>query len=84
MLRGPFDANAVKMQIVPGKIASSDIRADLTSMAGPLKYRYAVRKHFINDAIIGEKSFGPYPDFPVDVECSNGVIHAVGLAFAMY
>ena len=63
MLRGPFDANAVKMQIVPGKFATSEIRGDLTSMAGPLHYRYAVRKHFINDAIIGEKSFGPYPDF---------------------
>ena len=83
-IRGPIDANVVKMQIVPGKIASGDVRGNLDSLAGPLTYRYAVRKHFINDAIIGEKSFGPYPDFPIDVECSNGVIHAVGLCFAMY
>jgi hypothetical protein len=81
---GPMDANAVKMQIVPGqKIASSDVSsADLKSLAGPLKYRYAVRKHFVNDAIIGEKTFGPYSDYPIDVNCSNGVIHSVGLCFA--
>jgi len=83
-LRGPIDANVVKMHIVPGQIASADITGDLQSLAGPLHYRYAVRKHFINDAIIGEKSFGPYPDFPVDVAAGNGVIHAVGLCFALY
>ena len=81
---GAMDAAAVKMQIVAGqKIASSDVSsADLTSLGGPLKYRYAVRKHFINDAIIGEKTFGPFSDYPVDVDCSNGVIHSVGLCFA--
>lgn len=83
-LRGPMDANAVKLHIVPGQIASGDIRADLQSLGGPLHYRYAVRKHFINDAIIGEKTFGPYADFPMDVTCSNGVIHSVGLCFAFY
>lgn len=83
-VRGPIDANVVKMQIVPGMVKSDDVRGDLTSLAGPLTYRYAVRKHFINDAIIGEKSFGPYPDFPIDVACGNGVIHAVGMCFAMY
>jgi hypothetical protein len=84
MMRGPMDAQAVKMQILPSLVASSAVSsADLTSLGGPLKYRYAVRKHFVNDAIIGEKTFGPYDDFPIDVQCSNGVIHAVGLCFAM-
>jgi len=84
-VRGPIDANVVKMQIVPGQALKTDaIRGDMQSLAGPLKYRYAVRKHFVNDAIIGEKSFGPYPDFPVDVSCSNGMIHAVGSCFAIY
>lgn len=47
---GPMTAEHVKMQIVPGKIASSDVSsADLSSLGGPLTYRYAVRKHFIND-----------------------------------
>eukprot|EP00567_Pseudictyota_dubia_P017351 CAMPEP_0197445744 /NCGR_PEP_ID=MMETSP1175-20131217/10892_1 /TAXON_ID=1003142 /ORGANISM="Triceratium dubium, Strain CCMP147" /LENGTH=258 /DNA_ID=CAMNT_0042976755 /DNA_START=59 /DNA_END=835 /DNA_ORIENTATION=- len=83
-LRGEPTAEMMKMQIVPGNIASGDIRGDLESLGGTLNYRYAVRKHFINDGIIGEKSFGPYPDFPIDVPCSNGVIHAVGTVFAMY
>lgn len=84
-LRGPVDANVVKMHIVPGKISSKDVSsADLTSIGGTkLTYRYAVRKHFVNDAIIGEKTFGKYADYPIDVECSNGIIHAVGLCFAM-
>jgi len=83
MMKGPLDAAAVKRQIVPGNIASSAVSsADLTSLGGEkLNYRYAVRKHFINDAIIGEKTFGPFSDYPMDVACSNGVIHAVGLCF---
>jgi len=85
LLRGPVDARVVKMHIVPGNIASAAIpSADLTSLGGEaLNYRYAVRKHFVNDAIIGEKTFGPFSDFPMDVACSNGVIHSVGLCFAM-
>jgi uncharacterized surface protein with fasciclin (FAS1) repeats len=84
-LRGPLTADIVKMHIVPGKIASADIpTANLESLAGPLVYRYAVRKHFVNDAIIGEKTFGPYDDYPMDVECSNGIIHSVGLCFGFY
>jgi hypothetical protein len=83
--RGPIDANVIKMQVVKGKIASADVpSATLESLAGPLNYRYAVRKHFVNDAIIGEKTFGPFADYPMDVACSNGVIHAVGLCFALY
>mmetsp|Transcript_31547 Transcript_31547/g.66046 ORF Transcript_31547/g.66046 Transcript_31547/m.66046 type:complete len:256 (+) Transcript_31547:158-925(+) len=84
-LRGEITADIVKMHIVPGKIASADIpTANLESLAGPLVYRYAVRKHFVNDAIIGEKTFGPYDDYPMDVECSNGIIHSVGLCFGFY
>eukprot|EP01082_Thalassiosira_pseudonana_P009215 g8382.t2 g8382 contig29:390848-391976(+) len=84
-MRGPVDARVVKMHIVPGLISSADVSsADLTSLGGEkLTYRYAVRKNFVNDAIIGEKTFGPYSDYPIDVACSNGVIHGVGLCFAM-
>ncbi|CAB9512631.1 Fasciclin [Seminavis robusta] len=81
-MKGPVDAAALKLHIVPGKIASSDVSsADLTSLGGPLTYRYAVRKHFVNDVIIGEKTFGPFSDYPMDVACSNGVIHGVALMF---
>jgi len=86
LLRGPLTADIIKLHIVNGNIASKDIpSADLTSLAGtPLVYRYAVRKHFVNDAIIGEGTFGPYSDYPIDVACDNGVIHSVGLCFGFY
>lgn len=84
-LRGPITADIVKMHIVPGKFDTTAVRtADLQSLNGPLTYRYAVRKHFVNDAIIGEGTFGPFSDYPVDVECSNGIIHGVGLCFGFY
>ena len=84
VMRGPLTAEVLKMHIVKGKIASKDIpTTPLNSLAGPLKYRYAVRKHFVNDAVIGEKTFGPFSDYPIDVQCDNGVIHAVSLCFAM-
>jgi len=83
-MRGPITADVIKMHIVTGKIASADVpTATLNSLAGPLNYRYAVRKHFVNDAIIGETTFGPFADYPMDVQCSNGVIHGVGLCFAL-
>jgi hypothetical protein len=33
----------------------------------------------VDDSILGEKTFGAFSDFPVDVACDNGVIHAVGI-----
>ena len=86
MLRGPVTADVVKMHIVNGKIPTADVpTADLTALDGTkLVYRYAVRKNFVHDAIIGEKTFGPYSDYPVDVECDNGLIHSVGLCFGFY
>ena len=80
---GPFDANICKMHIVPGKIPTSAIASTpLNSLAGPLKYKRAVRKDFVNDVVIGEKSFGVHRDYPVDEQCSNGVIHAISLSLA--
>jgi len=84
-MRGPVTADVVRMHVVRGKFSTSQVpTADLQSLNGPVTYRYAVRKNFVNDAIIGEKTFGPYADYPVDVECSNGVIHSVGLCFGFY
>eukprot|EP00980_Cylindrotheca_fusiformis_P029880 scaffold24005_cov196-Cylindrotheca_fusiformis.AAC.3 len=81
---GPFDAEVCKLHIVPGKIASSQISSTpLPSLAGKdLVYKRAVRKDFVNDVVIGEKTFGPYNDFPIDIECSNGIIHGVSLSLA--
>ena len=84
-MRGPLTADVLKLHIVRGNIPSSAVpTTPLVSIGGvPLKYRYAVRKHFVNDAVIGEKTFGPYSDYPIDVQCDNGVIHGVSLCFAM-
>lgn len=78
---GPIDANAINYCIVPGNVPSSALAgANLQNLAGTtLTYGRRFRKDFVNDSIIGEKTFGPYSDFPVDVACDNGVIHSVGL-----
>jgi len=81
---GPFDAAACKLHIVPGNVPSSSVgSADLTSIGGTkLVYKRAFRKDFVNDVIIGEKTFGQFSDFPTDVQCSNGVVHTVGISLA--
>jgi len=81
---GPFDANVCMLHVVKGKVPVSQVSsADLTTISGEsLKYKRAVRKDFVNDVVIGEKTFGPYNDFPVDVECSNGLIHGISLSLA--
>ena len=81
---GSFDAAACKLHIVTGNVPSSAVSsAPLPTLAGEdLVYRRAVRKDFVNDVVIGEKTFGPYPDFPIDVACSNGVIHGISLSMA--
>merc|ERR1712028_132246 len=57
--------------------------ADLTTLAGgKLVYKRAFRKDFVNDVIVGEKTFGQFSDFPTDVACSNGVIHTIGISCA--
>mmetsp|Transcript_20138 Transcript_20138/g.19381 ORF Transcript_20138/g.19381 Transcript_20138/m.19381 type:complete len:189 (-) Transcript_20138:66-632(-) len=80
--RGPFDANAINYCIVTGSIASSAIaNTPLTSVTGEtLAYSRKFRKDFVNDSIIGEKTFGLFSDFPTDVVCDNGVIHSIGIA----
>jgi len=81
---GPFDADCCKTHIVKGNVASSAVgSADLSNLGGkPLTYKRAFRKDFVNDVIIGEKTFGRFSDFPTDVAVSNGVIHTVGISMA--
>jgi len=44
-----------------------------------LTYSRKFRKDFVDDAILGEVTFGIYSNFPIDVACDNGVIHSIGL-----
>jgi uncharacterized surface protein with fasciclin (FAS1) repeats len=78
---GAITGNALAYCVVPGSVKASQLgSAPLNTLLGPpLTYGRRFRKDFVNDAIVGEKTFGPYPDFPVDIQCDNGVIHAIGL-----
>ncbi len=81
---GPFDDRVIALHIVPGMISSGSLgSANLATLAGvPLTYKRQFRKDFVNDSIVGEKTFGPFADFPTDVMCDNGIIHAVGLCLS--
>jgi uncharacterized surface protein with fasciclin (FAS1) repeats len=78
---GPVDAALCNYCIVNGLISSSALSsANLATLAGtPVAYKRQFRKDFINDSIIGEKTFGQFADFPTDVQCDNGVIHSIGI-----
>merc|ERR1712127_685229 len=80
MMKGPVDANVINSCIVSGAVPSSGLSsANLGTLAGSaLVYGRRFRKDFVNDAIVGEKTFGPFSDFPTDVQCDNGMIHSVG------
>jgi uncharacterized surface protein with fasciclin (FAS1) repeats len=78
---GPITADVLNYCIVPGAVASSAVSSNpLTTVQGEsLTYSRKFRKDFVDDAILGEKTFGGFSDFPVDVACDNGVIHTVGI-----
>ena len=84
MMSGPFDAEVCKLHIVQGKVPSSQVSSSpLPTLAGKdLVYKRAVRKDFVNDVVVGEKTFGVYDDYPVDVECGNGLIHGISMSLA--
>jgi len=78
---GPVDASVINYCIVPGQLSSTAISTTpLTTLSGQsLNYSRKFRKDFVNDAIVGEKTFGAFSDFPTDVACDNGVIHSIGV-----
>uniref|UniRef100_A0A6T7GTB2 FAS1 domain-containing protein n=1 Tax=Attheya septentrionalis TaxID=420275 RepID=A0A6T7GTB2_9STRA len=79
---GEMTADVIKYCVVEGKLSASAVSSQpLVSLAGPsLVYSRKFRKDFVNDAIIGEKTFGPFADFPTGVDCDNGIVHSVGIA----
>jgi uncharacterized surface protein with fasciclin (FAS1) repeats len=82
--KGPLDANVINYCIVPGSVPSGSLSSAplATLQGGALTYGRRFRKDFVNDAIVGEKTFGPYADFPTDVACDNGVVHGIGLVLS--
>jgi uncharacterized surface protein with fasciclin (FAS1) repeats len=80
----PFGAEEIKYCVVPGKISASAVASTplVTLQGSTLAYKRQFRKDFVNDAIVGEKTFGAFSDFPIDVACDNGIIHSIGLVLA--
>jgi len=76
---GEITADVLKYHVVPGKVTYAQISGDLKTLEGSsLKYSRKFRKTFVDDAIVGqEDNFGGGSKFPKDVECDNGVIHAI-------
>lgn len=80
--KGPVGAAELNYCIVAGQHSSSAL-SNLQSLQGePITYSRKFRKDFMNDAIIGEKAFGGFGDFPTDLACDNGVIHSVSIMLA--
>lgn len=79
--KGPVTADVLAKHVLLSSVPSSALSAaDLTTAAGTkLTYGRRFRKDFVEDAIIGEKTFGPFSDYPTDVAASNGIIHSIGL-----
>jgi uncharacterized surface protein with fasciclin (FAS1) repeats len=80
-LNGPVTAAVLNYSIVPGTVSAASVSSNpLTTVQGEsLTYSRKFRKDFVDDAILGEKTFGGFSDFPVDVSCDNGLIHTVGI-----
>ncbi len=80
-LNGPITADVLNYCIVPGTVAASAVsKGGLKTLQGEeITYSRKFRKDFVDDAILGEKTFGGFSDFPVDVACDNGLIHSVGI-----
>jgi uncharacterized surface protein with fasciclin (FAS1) repeats len=79
--KGPVTGNVLAMSVVNGAVTSANLATSpLVTLSGAtLQYKRQFRKDFVNDAIVGEKTFGAFDNFPTDVYCDNGVIHAVGI-----
>jgi len=80
-MTGPVTADVLAYCVAPGALSVAAVSSTpMTALSGQaITYSRKFRKDFVNDAILGEKTFGPFADFPVDVACDNGVIHSVGI-----
>lgn len=78
--KGEATPDILKYHVVPGKVPLSAIQGDLKTVEGStLKYGRRFRKTFLDYAMVGITSSGASKGqvYPVDVECSNGLIHAI-------
>jgi uncharacterized surface protein with fasciclin (FAS1) repeats len=78
--KGEVTADILKNHVVEGKVSLTSITGDLKAISGKtLKYGRRFRKTFLDEAMVGIVSAGASKGqtYPCDVECSNGVIHAI-------
>ena len=79
--QGYMDEDILKYHIILGKHASDSFsggNGDFKTLQGEsLTYSRKYRKDFLDDAIIGMIGEIGQTPFPKDVECDNGLIHAI-------
>jgi len=76
----PITADILKYHVIPGKVGMDGLNTDQKTLNGGTLTAYRkFRKNWLDGAIIGLKSEGPSKssNWPADVECDNGVIHAI-------
>ena len=78
---GWFDVSTLKEPYrIEGKKTMDALNSDQKTLnGGTLTYYRKFRKNWLDYAIIGLKSEGPSKssNWPADVQCDNGVIHAI-------
>merc|ERR1712182_185642 len=73
-------ADVLKYHVIEGKKSMDALNSDQKTLnGGTLTYYRKFRKNWLDYAIIGLKSEGPSKssNWPADVACDNGVIHAI-------
>lgn len=78
--KGEITADILKYHVVAGKVKLADIQGPLKTVQGnSLFYGRRFRKTFLDSAMIGITSSGASKGqvYPSDVECSNGIVHAI-------
>ena len=76
----PIDADVLKYHVIEGKKTMDALNTDQKTLNGGTLTSYRkFRKNWLDNAIIGLKSEGPSKssNWPADVECDNGLIHAI-------
>jgi hypothetical protein len=79
--KGQFSEEVLKYHIIVGDVFSDEFTGEFETLNGEfLTARHEFRKIYVNDALIGQ------PDnhtggskYPTDVQCENGIIHAINL-----
>ena len=76
----PIDADILKYHVIKGKVSMEGLDKDQPTLQGGSLTGYRkFRKNWLDYAVIGLKSEGPSKsvNWPADVECDNGYIHAI-------